>query len=141
MKEGENFLKEKIEILVEKFLEDSKEKEIQIISHFDTDGITSAAIMIQSLKKLDKKFSVEIVKVLEKEFIYNLPKNKITLFLDLGSGSFNHIVDSGLKDVFIIDHHEITREVPQEINIINPELWDKEKISSSSLTYLLILRD
>ena len=125
-----------IESVVKKFLEKSKDKEIQVISHFDTDGITSATIIIQTLKKMDKNFSVKIVKNLEKEIIYGLPKNKITLFLDLASGSLEHIVNSGLNNVFIIDHHEITQKIPKEINIINPELDKKQKMSSSCLTYL-----
>jgi len=136
MEKEENSLETEIKLVVEKFFEISKDKEIQIISHFDTDGITSATIMIKALKKLDKKFSLIIVKRLEEEFIYNLPKNKLTLFLDLASGSLNHIIKAGLKDVFIIDHHEIIQEIPKEINIINPELNDKQKISSSGLVYL-----
>ena len=136
MEKEENSLEIEITSIAEKFLDISKDKEIQIISHFDTDGITSATIMIQTLKKLDKKFSVKIVKRLEKEFIYNLPKNKLIFFLDLASGSLNHIIKSGLKDVFIIDHHEITQKIPEEINIINPELNNRQKISSSGLTYL-----
>ncbi len=136
MEKEENHLEIEIKTIAEKFLEKSKDKEIQIISHFDTDGITSATIMIQSLKKLDAKFSVKIVKRLEEEFIYELSKDKITLFLDLASGSLNHILKAGLKEVFIIDHHEIIQEIPNEINIINPELHNKQKISSSGLTYL-----
>ena len=136
MEKKRNNLESEIKSVVKKFLEKSKDKEIQIISHFDTDGITSATIIIQTLKKLDKKFSLKIVKNLEKEFIDKLPKNKLTLFLDLGSGNLNHIAKSELKDVFIIDHHEIIKEVPEEINIINPELHKKQKISSSCLTYL-----
>ncbi|MFH1585405.1 MAG: DHH family phosphoesterase [archaeon] len=129
-------LKQEIESLAEKFIKIVEDKEIQVISHFDTDGITSATIMIQTLKKLDKKFSVKIVKSLEGEFIHDLPKNKITLFLDLASGSLNHILEAGLKDVFIIDHHEIAQKIPEGINIINPQLNGKEKMSSSCLTYL-----
>ncbi|MBU2562594.1 MAG: DHH family phosphoesterase [Nanoarchaeota archaeon] len=136
MKERENSLEEQIEIIAKRFLEKSKKKEIQIISHFDTDGITSATIMIQTLKELDKRFSVKIVKNLEKEIIENLPKDKITLFLDLASGSIPYILDAKLKDVFIIDHHEIIHEIPKEINVINPELAQKQKISGSGLTYL-----
>ena len=131
-----NSLEIAIKEMAEKFLEVIGDKEIQVISHFDTDGITSATIMIQTLKKLDKKFSVKIVKSLEEKFIYSLPKNKVTIFLDLASGSFNHIQQSGLKEVFIIDHHEIVQAVPEEINIVNPELNGKEKISGSCLTYL-----
>ena len=136
MKKEVKNLETEIKSVVKKFLEKSTNKEIQIISHFDTDGITSATIMLQTLKKLDKKFSVKIVKNLEQEFIQSLPKNKIILFLDLASGSLNHIKKAELKDVFIIDHHEVTQEIPEEINIINPELHNKQKISGSCLTYL-----
>ena len=136
MKEEEITLEEKIKQVAKKFLEKSKGKEIQIISHFDTDGITSAAIMIQSLKKLDKKFSLKIVKSLEEQFIYDLSKDKLTLFLDLASGSLQHIEESRLEEVFIIDHHEIIQEIPKKVTIINPELHDKQKMSGSCLTYL-----
>ncbi len=126
----------KIKEVAEKFLEKTKDKEIYVVSHFDTDGITSAAIIIQTLKKLDKKFSVKIVKSLEEGFIYDLPKEKIILFLDLASGSLKHIAESNLRDVFIIDHHEITQKIPENVTIINPELHNKQKISNSCLTYL-----
>jgi RecJ-like exonuclease len=107
-----------------------------LISHFDTDGITSAAIMIQALEKLDKRFSVKIVKRLEEEMIYELPKNKLILFLDLASGSLDHIKKAGLKNVFIIDHHEIIQKISKGITILNPMLISKEKISSAGLVYL-----
>lgn len=124
-----------IKSVVEKFLKKS-EGEIQVISHFDTDGITSAAIMINSLKNLDKKFSLKIVTRLEEDFIYNLPKNKTIIFLDLASGMLDHIKEAGLKDVFIIDHHELTQEIPEGVFMLNPMLHEKEKISASGLTYL-----
>lgn len=126
----------KIEFVAKKFAEEIKDQEIQVISHFDTDGITSAAIMIQSLKRLDKKFSVKIVKNLEREFIETLAKDKLTIFLDLASSNINTIKDHFTKEVFIIDHHEIDQEIPKGMNIINPELHDQQKISSSCLTYL-----
>ena len=129
-------LKSQIATISKKFLEKTRDKEILVISHFDTDGITSAAIMIKTLKKLDKLFSVKILKRIEENFISTLPKNKIILFLDLGSGNLNEIKESGLKDIFIIDHHETTQEVPENVDIINPELYSKQKISASGLTYL-----
>jgi single-stranded DNA-specific DHH superfamily exonuclease len=136
MEKRGNSLEIKIEETVKKFLEISQDKEIQIISHFDTDGITSTSIIIQTLKKLDRVFSVKIIKSLEEQFIYDLPKEKLILFLDLASGSLNYISNSQLKDVFIIDHHEIIQDIPENVHIINPELHDKQKISSSGLTYL-----
>lgn len=136
MIEVKNSLEEQISFVADKFLEKSKNKEIQIISHFDTDGITSATIMAKTLKKMDKRFSVKIIKSLEKDFINTLPTNRLTIFLDLASGSLEHINNSDLEDVFIIDHHEIIKEIPNKIKIINPELHDKKRLSASSLTYL-----
>src|SRR3989339_855286 len=135
MEKKRNSLEEDIKKNALKFLEISKDKEILIISHFDTDGISSATIIIKSLKKLDKKFSVKIIKSLDEQFIQELLKDKIIIFLDLASGSLHHIQNSNLKNVFIIDHHEISEEIPEDINIINPELNKKEKISASVLTY------
>lgn len=136
MEKEEKIIESEINLIAKKFLEKSQDKEIYLISHFDTDGITSATIMIQTLKKLDKRFSVKIIKSLEEQFIRDLPKNKLILFLDLASGSLNHFAESSLKDIFIIDHHEIDQDIPANVNIINSELYNKQKISASSLTYL-----
>lgn len=129
-------LESEIKLVASKFVESIFDKDILIISHFDTDGITSATILIQTLKKLDRKFSLKIVKRLEEETILTLPKDKVVIFLDLASGSLNHLSKLNLKDIFIIDHHEIFQEIPDGLNIINPQLNGKEEISSSSLVYL-----
>jgi len=129
-------LEEQIKSVSELFIEKTKDSAISLISHFDTDGISSAVIMAKSLKRLKREFSLKIVKSLEKEFIEKLPKEKITVFLDLASNSLSHIRNAGLKKVFIIDHHKTTQQIPEGIEIINPELYGRQKISSSSLAYL-----
>ncbi len=126
-----------IEKTVNSFLEHSKGKNIEIISHFDTDGITSASIMMKSLKRIDQKFSLKIIKGLNKKIIDSLDKEKIIVFLDLASGNLKEIENANLKKVFIIDHHEIgPTTIPKNVEIINPEMHQKQKISSSGLTYL-----
>lgn len=132
----ENMLEVKLNFITKSFLEQIKGENIQIVSHFDTDGITSASIMIQALKKMDQQFSLKIVKSLNKEFIETLDKEKITLFIDLASGSLDHIKKANLRKVFIIDHHQVTQEIPENVEILNPELCEKQKISASGLTYL-----
>ena len=133
----EETLTNRIKDVARLFLEKSKGKEILVVSHFDTDGITSAAVMTKCLKRLDKKFSVKIIKSLEEQFIYDLPKDKLIVFLDLASGSLNYISESRVEEVFIIDHHELSQEIPQKVTMINPHLHkDNQKISSSCLTYL-----
>jgi RecJ-like exonuclease len=140
MEKEKDYLNEEITSIYEKFLEKTKDKEILIISHFDTDGISSATIMIQALKNLDKRFSVKIVKSLDEEFVQTLPKNKILFFLDLGSGILKYLEKAGLKEVFMIDHHEITQKIPEGIHVLNSELCTNQKISASCLTYLFCKR-
>ena len=96
-------------------------KEILVVSHFDTDGVTSAAIFGKLLKKLDKRFSFNIIKGLEPEFIQALPKNKVIIFLDVGSGLIKEISKLS-NQVFVIDHHEldVNFQFPENINMINP---------------------
>lgn len=131
-----NYLESAIELMANNFLNASANREILVISHFDTDGITSAAIMIKTLKHLDKRFSVKIIKRIEDESLINLPTDKVIIFLDLASGSLDYLARLDLKNIFIIDHHEIFQAVPEGMNIVNPQLNGKEKISASSLTYL-----
>ncbi len=130
-----------IQIFVKEFLEKTNDKkEILIVSHLDTDGITSAAIFGKCLKKLDKKFSFKIVKNLDREFIEQLPKTKIIVFLDLGSGSLHEL--SELKNqVFIIDHHEVDTQfkLPENIRMINPHIFHSaEEMSGSCVVYLVV---
>jgi len=129
-------LETEISKIVKIFLKEIKNSPLQIISHFDTDGITSAAIMVKALKRLDKSFDLKIIKSLTPEFIKNLPKEKVTLFLDLASGSLEELENSGINKIFILDHHEIEGKIPEKINILNPELIDKRKISGAGITYL-----
>ena len=133
--------KEKLEVMIdefiEKFLKETAGKNLQVISHFDTDGITSAAIITQTLKKIDQKFSLKIVKSLNSKIIKSLDPERPVLFLDLASGSFEHLKNSKIKKIFIIDHHELDKnQIPQNVTIINPQLDKKQKISSSGLSYL-----
>ena len=64
----------------DKFLKKTTNKKIQIISHFDTDGITSSAILTKTLERLEKHFSTKIVKALNQEEIDQFPDDKIILF-------------------------------------------------------------
>ncbi len=136
MKKEDEIFEKELKLFAEEFLKKTENKEVLIISHFDTDGITSASIIISTLKKLDRKFSIRILKSLEEKTIRELPKEKVIFFLDLASGSLEHIKNNNLKNVFIIDHHEISQEIPEEVKIINPHLTNKQKISTSGLAYL-----
>jgi len=114
----------------------SKTKQIKIISHYDSDGITSAAIIARAFHRWNKKFSLQIVKSLEEEFIKKLPEDQILIFLDLASGSLNYLKEKK-TEIFIFDHHEIIQEIPSNVTIINPLIGNKELISGAGIAYLV----
>src|SRR3989344_5996428 len=117
------------------FLKETKNTPIKVISHHDTDGITSASIITKTLQRLDLEFSLTIVKQLEESVIKELPEGHVILFVDLASNSFNYIKEIKNK-VFILDHHEINSEIPENVTIINPHLFNEEEISGAGLSYL-----
>lgn len=121
--------------IAKEFLEISKDKPIRIISHHDTDGITSAAILIKTLKRLDKKFSVRIVKGLDEETLkqeFARQPNEIILFSDLASGNLDHFQNLQ-EPVFILDHHEIDKtKLNANIKIINPQLTENPEDNTAT---------
>ncbi len=126
---------EKIKLAIERIEKLSKKKTIKIISHFDTDGITSAAIFSRALERWKKQFSLTIVKSLDEEFIKNLQEDNILIFLDLASGNLNQL-NSKKSDIFIFDHHEIIQEIPNNVFMVNPLLHNSEIVSTSAICYL-----
>jgi len=126
---------QKIQQAINKIDELSKTKPIKVISHFDTDGITSAAIFSRALKRWGKQFSLKITKGLEEKFIKDLPEDHILIFLDLASGSLDHIKNKK-TEVFIFDHHEITQEIPDNVTMINPILEKHDPLSGAAICYL-----
>ena len=113
-----------------------QDNKIHIISHFDTDGITAAAIMTKTLNRLGKQFSTKIIKQLNQEEINLFPRDKIIILLDLGSNHLEKL--STLKNtIFIIDHHEI-KDNRKNLVILNPHLnKDYQDLCSAELTYLV----
>jgi len=124
-----------IDTFVKEFLEFSKDKPIRIISYHDTDGITSAAIMIKTLKRLDKKFSVRIVKGLDDKIIKEELKRQpreVIMFLNIGSSSLDYFKDLE-QPIFILDPHEIdASKLNDKIKIINNYLTSNIEDNATS---------
>ena len=144
-----NTIKKFAENFLEQIENKDNNKEVCIISHFDTDGITSAAILAKTLKKLDKKFSIKIVKQLEREVIEKFiqdNKERLIVFLDLGSSSLPYLSKLSIElntEIFILDHHEINHvshvtEMPKNMHFVNTHIFKEEEVSGAGLTYLFV---
>ncbi len=116
-----------------------KRDNFTIVSHYDADGLTSAAIIAKSLQREGKSFEIKIIKQLYKETLQELNlENKNVIFTDLGSGQLNLIKNSKIKWCCIVDHHQ-----PLPINFknhINANLLGfsgNNEASASTLSFLL----
>ncbi len=117
--------------------------EIRIISHYDADGICSAAILVKALKREGKDFHLSLVKQLSENIIKELSEERrgLIIFTDTGSGYLNSIQKYLLKNskVIICDHHQVSDLIEDENLIhINPVIFDiTENVSGSGVTYIL----
>jgi RecJ-like exonuclease len=84
---------------------------IRIISHYDADGISSAAIICKALYRKEYNFHATLMrnpfdKGLEK---VSKEENDLIIFLDMGSGQIETIEKMKVKAI-IIDHHQLLKE-------------------------------
>jgi single-stranded-DNA-specific exonuclease len=132
-------LMKELGILLNKAVEKIKATDslIQLVSHLDADGLSSAAIMASVLSQMGKDFQITFVKMIKPGIVkvLNERKPKLAIFTDVGSGYLDVLkqVDS---DMIILDHHEIEGEPSERMIHINPENFELE-LSGAGTTYLL----
>lgn len=127
---------EKIKEVIRKIDEFSFGRKIKVVSHFDTDGICSAAIFSRAMERWGKNFSLNIVKSLDEKFVRSLDGDDVLVFLDLGSGSLDYFKEMKNK-IFVFDHHEIVSEIPSNVFLVNPVLHSgMEPLSGAAVCYL-----
>lgn len=123
----------------------NKANYIRLISHYDADGISAAAIALSALTRLGKKIHLSTERQLKPNVIERLKKERPDLFIftDLGSGQLemlNELAESSENKIIVLDHH-IPSSTKAHDNIIhiNPCLVNKgeNEISGAGVTYLL----
>jgi len=105
--------KEKIEKLPKKTV-------VRVVSHYDADGITSAAIICKSLYRKGYKFHVTLMKNPFKKGLERLKREngKMAIFCDMGSGQIDRIAKLDYENIIICDHHQPMKEVEKDSRII-----------------------
>lgn len=127
---------------VEKLKSFPRSTRVRIVSHYDTDGISSAAILLKSLEREGFDFHVTLLNHPFREEIEKLKKeeNDLIIFSDLGSGQIEQIREIGV-DSIILDHHqpEIKDVVIENVIQINSNLFSIDgnfEISGAGVSYL-----
>ncbi|MFH1788738.1 MAG: DHH family phosphoesterase [Candidatus Altiarchaeota archaeon] len=110
-----------------------------VVSHHDADGVTGAAIMVDALRFLGRKCDFMILKQLDSTTIAGIKEAdaKTIVFTDMGSGQLSLLEEHGIKDFFVVDHHNPERDVP---NQINPHFFGYNggsDVSGSGMSYLV----
>jgi single-stranded-DNA-specific exonuclease len=115
---------------------------IGIISDYDVDGVSSAAIMLRFLRAVGSDAAVHIPDRISEGYgpsqmaVSKLAEQGTQLLLTLDCGVMSHdplahAADLGLQAI-IVDHHQAGDELPQAHAVINPNRQD----DTSGLGYL-----
>ena len=84
---------------------------IRVISHYDADGITSAAIICKALYRAGYNFHATLMRNPFDKGLARVSKeeNDLIIFLDMGSGQIETIEKMNCKAI-IIDHHQALKK-------------------------------
>jgi RecJ-like exonuclease len=110
---------------------------IQVVSHYDADGISSAAILSSILIQLNKPFQLTIVKRIKDDVIELVKdrKPKLAIFCDIGSSYLDSLKNIDCE-IIICDHHEINGEGNERMIHVNPQKFDLN-LSAAGIVYFL----
>lgn len=134
-----------------KFAVENQEK-VVIYGDFDTDGVTSTAILYKTLKKIGANVDYYLPDrdsenhgLNNNAIIKLISKHKAKLIITVDCGVSNNaevnLAQTFKTDVIISDHHEAPDELPKAFAIINPKAKGvlNEKLSSSEIESLCYL--
>lgn len=161
--EGETFLKKELSYLHNPFLMEDMEKVlnrllkaiytkelITIYGDYDTDGICSIAILMETIRKLGGicKYYIPLRQEegygLNKEAIEHCARKGTKLLITVDCGIFSpELVEYAQHcgmDVIITDHHIPSTRVPKCIGILNPKLdnYPFKELAGVGVVYKLI---
>jgi single-stranded-DNA-specific exonuclease len=117
-------------------------RHVRVISHNDADGITSAAIICQALKRNAIFFHATIVSRLDGLVVEmvndSISDGDLVIFCDMGSGQ-GKLIANVMSDVVVIDHHQPVGESPAKV-ALNPHdagIDGAIHLSASGATYMV----
>lgn len=118
-----------------------KRDDFFVVSNYDADGLTAAAVIGLALKRLGKKFKIRILKQLYVQEIERLlGKAPNFIFTDFGSGQLKELKEILSKNAtfFVLDHHQPVKE--EHAFHLNPLLFGVDggtEISAAGTAYMV----
>jgi len=97
---------------------------IRVVSHYDADGITAAAILCKALYRAGYDFHVSLMRNPFDKGLERVKKedNELIILSDMGSGQIETLEQFNCK-IIIIDHHQyLKKEVADHVIQINANL-------------------
>jgi len=94
---------------------------VRVVSHYDADGITSAAIICKALYRSGYNFHASLMRNPFDKGLERISKedNEIVIYSDMGSGQIETIEKMDFKSI-IIDHHQpLKKKTEQNVLQIN----------------------
>ncbi len=131
---------EELKVLLEKAVNSFRNMDkVRIVSHYDADGISSAAIALAASVRQGKKVHHTVVKQIRPEVIdmLNEEGDENLLFTDLGSGHLSSINMLNADNIIVLDHHHVSGELENGFHV-NPHLvgLEEDTLSGAGVTYL-----
>jgi RecJ-like exonuclease len=112
----------------------SHKGQVRIVSHYDPDGIGSAAVVCQMIRRLGLGFRATLSKNLTDEMLAEIrsgtPENNLVIFSDMGSAKIS-VLDEFPHTVIVIDHHQPETEGKKVIHL-NPHLFGMDGAREAS---------
>ncbi|WP_297215497.1 DHH family phosphoesterase [Thermoplasma sp.] len=88
---------------------------LRVIVHYDGDGTSSAVILTNMLKRLNKKFHLSYIKELNEAGFRSFITDDTTIVADAGSDQLRFIPDK--ENIIVLDHHFYTQGSWKGLNI------------------------
>jgi single-stranded-DNA-specific exonuclease len=148
---GDPFLIPNMEAAVERLLAARQLGQLLVIfGDYDVDGVTSAALLIESLSALGWRVECYLPHRLEDG--YGLSRDgiehclqqfpvKLLLAVDCGSAAVEVIGQFSRDgiDVIVLDHHQVSDPEPAAVALVNPQLGaDFRELCSAGLAFKLV---
>lgn len=121
-------------------LEQARSVKVRVISHYDADGISSAAVLSIMLRRLGLSFHITMAQSLDARLLegLNAENGKCYIFSDMGSGQLE-LLEKLQCDVIVLDHHRALGDSDRIIHI-NPSMFGSNgttDVSGATTCFLL----